>query len=62
MKAIVATAAKILVAIYAVPRDKVEYNDLGSIHFDQLNRARTSRRLVRRLEALGYSVELQAAA
>lgn len=62
MNAIVATAAKILVAIYAVLRDNVEYNDLGSTHFDQIDRTRTSRKLVRRLEALGYSVEIQAAA
>ena len=62
MKAIVATAAKILIAIYAVLRDGVEYRDLGATHLDQVDRARTSRRLVRRLEALGYSVEIQAAA
>lgn len=44
MKAVVATAAKILVAIYAVLRDNVEYRDLGADHFDQI----TTRSIVTR--------------
>lgn len=62
MKAIVAVAAKILTAIYYMLRDDVEYHDLGASHLDQLDRARTTRRHVRQLEALGYSVELKSAA
>jgi transposase len=62
MKAIVATAAKILVAIYAVLRDNVPYADLGAAHLDNIDRARATRRLVSRLAALGYAVDLQPAA
>ncbi|MGH7337200.1 MAG: IS110 family transposase, partial [Myxococcota bacterium] len=62
MKAIVATAAKMLVVVYHLLRDGVVYNDLGAAHLDNLDRARVARRLVHRLEALGYSVDLQSAA
>jgi transposase len=62
MKAIVAAAAKLLTAIYFILRDKVDYRDLGASHFEQLDRARATRRHVRQLEALGYSVELKSAA
>ena len=59
---IVATAAKMLVAIYAVLRDKVVYADLGAVHLDNIDRERATRRLVGRLSALGYSVDLQPSA
>jgi transposase len=62
MKAIVAVAAKLLTAIYFIIRDKVDYRDLGASHFEKLDRTRATRRHVRQLEALGYTVELKAAA
>lgn len=62
MKAIVATAAKMLVAVYFILRDKLDYRDLGASHLDNLDRARATRRLVGRLQSLGYSVELKSAA
>jgi len=37
-----------------------DYDDLGEAYFDQHERAAAQRRLVRRLEALGYAVQLQA--
>jgi len=57
-KAIVAVAASMLTAIYYILRDGAEYRDLGAHHFDQLDRGHAARRLVTRLEALGYRVEL----
>lgn len=62
MKAIVAVAAKLLTAIYFIIRDKVDYRDLGAAHFEKLDRTRATRRHVRQLEALNYTVELKAAA
>jgi hypothetical protein len=61
-KAIGAVAASMLTAIYYILRDNGEYRDLGSNHLDTLDRSRLSRRLVRRLENMGYHVELSNAA
>jgi len=59
--AVVAVAASLLTAVYFVLRDGTEYRDLGACHFDQREKARTARRLARRIEALGYNVEITAA-
>jgi hypothetical protein len=40
----------------------VEYRDLGPNYLDTIDRTRLSRRLVKRLEKLGYHVELRGAA
>ena len=52
-KAIVAVAASILRAAYHMLRDGTDYRDLGSGYFDALDRQRTARRLLRRLQDLG---------
>lgn len=36
------------------------YQDLGPTHFDRLHQAAIARRAVKRLEALGYKVSLEA--
>jgi transposase len=61
-KAIVAVAASILTAIYYILRDGVEYRDLGARYFETLDQSQITKRLVQRLERLGYRVELQVAA
>jgi transposase len=61
-KAIVAVAASILTAAYHMLRRSTEYHDLGAAHFDRLQAARTTRRLVQRLEGLGFQVKLMPAA
>jgi transposase len=58
-RAALAVAHSILVIIYHVLRDDVPYRDLGSTYFDERDRQRVEQRLVRRLERLGYQVELQ---
>lgn len=58
-KAILAVAASMLTAIYYMLRDGVGYRDLGSQYFEHLDRGRIKHRLVRRLENLGYRVQLQ---
>lgn len=61
-KAIGAVAASMLTAIYYILRDGVEYRDLGPNYLDTIDRTRLSRHLVRRLENMGYHVELKGAA
>lgn len=60
-KAIVAVAASLLTAAYFILRDDVEYRDLGGRYFDAHNIARAATRLTKRLEALGFRVQLTAA-
>lgn len=42
-----------------MPRDGVEYRDLGPMHFDRRDRTRTVHRLVKRLNDLGYDIEVR---
>jgi transposase len=57
-KAIVATAHKILVIAYHMLRDGTPYRDLGDDYFDRINPARTAKRLLERLAALGLQVQV----
>lgn len=61
-RAAVAIAHKILIIAYRVLADGTVYTDLGETYLDTLGKTRTSRHLVRRLEALGYRVQLEPAA
>ncbi len=58
-KAMVAVGHTILVIIYHVLRDQQPYTELGGNYFDERDRQATERRLVRRLEKLGYEVSLK---
>ena len=57
-RALVAMAHSMLVVIFHVMKDKVVYNELGPDFFDRLNTDRLRRYLTKRLESLGYKVEL----
>src|SRR5262249_9097657 len=57
-KALVAVAHAILVIAYHILTRGLPYHELGPNYFDQLDRQRLERRLVRRLERLGYQVDL----
>ncbi len=61
-KAVVAVAASMLTAIYFVLRDHVPYRDLGVTYFDRRDQTKIANRLRRRLESLGFSVQMQPAA
>ena len=61
-KAVVAVAASMLTAAYFMLRDDVEYRELGPDHFDRADKAKAAGRLVRKLEALGYHVQINDAA
>lgn len=58
-RAAVAVARSILVIVYHMLRDGTHYIELGSDYFDKLNRTQVERRLVKRLNHLGYDVTLQ---
>lgn len=60
-KAICAVAASILTAAYHMLKDGTFYQDLGAGHFDRRRPETQAHRLVKRLAALGYSVQLQPA-
>jgi hypothetical protein len=47
--------------VYHLLRDGTEYEDLGASYFDERDRVAVERRLVRRLEQLGYRVSLEQA-
>jgi transposase len=61
-RAIVAVAHSLLVAVYYIVRDRVAYHDLGAEHFDRLAPQQLTKYYVRRLEQLGHTVRLDAAA
>jgi len=57
-RALVAVAHAMLVVIYHILKDNVEYRDLGPDYFDRLEPERVRRYLVKRLQHLGYDVTL----
>ena len=59
-KAILAVAHSILIMAYHMLQDKEPYKELGSNFFDKRNVQATTRRMVHRLEQLGYKVNLEA--
>ena len=58
-KAAVAVAHKILVAAFHMLRRGAVFADLGADYLDRVDKHRTAKRLVRRLDALGYEVMLR---
>ena len=59
-RAIVAIAHSMLVAIYHIIRDNRKYKELGEDWFEQRSAESKSKALVKQLERLGYTVQLQA--
>ncbi len=58
-RAAVAVAHSILVIVYHILTKHETYRDLGVTYFDERDRQAVERRLVKRLQALGYEVALQ---
>jgi transposase len=58
-RALVALAHTILVMIYHILTKREPYLELGANYFDEREHVQVERRLVRRLERLGYDVTLQ---
>lgn len=61
-KAIVAVAASMLTAAYHMLLRGTDYQDLGADFFQRRDRDKAAHRLVRRLQRLGYDVQLRTAA
>jgi transposase len=61
-RAAVAVAHTILVGIYHMLKNDVEWRDLGFDYFDRRNKEATARRMVKRLQSLGYHVTIEEAA
>ncbi len=61
-KAAVAVGHTLLVIIYHLLRDPDLHRELGGAYFDQYERRAVQRRLVRRLQRLGFSVHLEPSA
>jgi hypothetical protein len=61
-QAMIAVGHAILVAIYHMLARRLSYQELGGNYFDEHDRQAVEKRLVRRLEKLGYQVSLGPAA
>ncbi len=59
-KAVMAVAHQLLTIIFHIVRDGGVYKELGASHYDQQNKQKTTRRLIERLQRLGYYVTLKA--
>ena len=57
-KAVGAVAASILTAVYHMLKDGTAYHDLGPDHFDGRAKTTQTKRLVTRLQNLGYEVQI----
>jgi len=58
-KAMIAVGHTLLVIIYHVLSEDKDYKELGGHYFDDWDRQAVQKRLVRRLEKLGYEVKLE---
>lgn len=58
-RAAIAVAHSLLVAYYHILKQGVPYAELGADYFERRDRESVVRRAVRRLEALGYAVDLK---
>lgn len=58
-KAIMAVAHQLLTIVFNVIRDGSVYRELGAGYYDRQNKPKLTRRLIERLEKLGYYVTLQ---
>lgn len=61
-KALIALAHTMLVSIYHMIKRKEPYRELGADYLENLYKERTIKNLKKRIEALGYAVELKAGA
>ena len=59
LRAALAIAHKILIAAYHILSQRVPYRELGASYLDHIDQTRTATNLKRRLERLGYVVNLR---
>jgi transposase len=58
-RALMAVGHTVLIIAYTMLTRQQPYQDLGAVYFDRREQQRVERRLVQRLERLGYEVSLQ---
>jgi transposase len=58
-RALIAVGHTVFIIAYTLLTRRQPYQDLGAVYFDQREQHRIERRLVQRLERLGYEVSLQ---
>ncbi|HEY1253827.1 MAG TPA: IS110 family transposase [Terracidiphilus sp.] len=58
-KAVCAVAASLLTTAYHMLKNGSTYRDLGPHHFDQPDKQKQANRLLKRLQNLGYTVQIQ---
>lgn len=58
-KAIVALAHQLLTIIFHIVAEGSVYQELGAAHYDQQNKPKVTRKLIERLQRLGYYVTLE---
>jgi transposase len=58
-KAALAVAHRMLTIAYEIIRDGTVYQELGGNHYDRLDPDRSARRLIRRLQQIGFEVTLK---
>jgi transposase len=58
-KAIMAVAHQLITIIFHIVKEGTVYKELGASHYDQQNKPKATRKLVERLQKLGYYVTLQ---
>jgi transposase len=58
-KAIMALAHQLLIIAFHIVRDGTVYRELGGDHYDRQNKPKVTRKLVDRLQKMGYYVTLQ---
>jgi transposase len=56
-RAVVAVAHKLIVIAYHMLKNQTPYRELGGDHFDRLNPERAGKRLIARLERMGYTFQ-----
>ena len=57
-KAIMGVAASMLTAAWHMLRNQTEWHDLGAAHFDRTDATKTANRLIRRLQQIGFAVQV----
>lgn len=60
-KALIAVAASMLTAVYHMLKDHVPYRDLGGEYFDRRDKSIMAKRLINKLNTLGFHVEVSPA-
>jgi transposase len=60
-KAIIGVAASMLTAAWHMLRNGTEWHDMGAAHFDRADAHKTANRLIRRLQQIGFTVQVSPA-